>query len=200
MVVVICFQSIIFDILKTTWSWNSLSGFTVVICFQSIIFDILKTTRVRSSSPGHLLWFAFNLLSLTYWKQPSVIKYRLVSRCDLLSIYYLWHTENNTLKFKNQRYMLWFAFNLLSLTYWKQLVKIFISWQFCCDLLSIYYLWHTENNTQIKMPMINKVVICFQSIIFDILKTTKNTKCTSGFWLWFAFNLLSLTYWKQQLA
>ena len=44
--VVICFQSIIFDILKTTWSWNSLSGFTVVICFQSIIFDILKTTLV----------------------------------------------------------------------------------------------------------------------------------------------------------
>ena len=45
---------------------------------------------------------------------------------------------------------------------------------FCllCGLLSIYYLWHTENNFGYGNKILIGVVICFQSIIFDILKTT----------------------------
>ena len=170
----------------------------VVICFQSIIFDILKTTCNRFSAGYEPLWFAFNLLSLTYWKQHErqIVMHRYC--CDLLSIYYLWHTENNLLQMNSERYivvicfqsiifdilkttmlvidelssLLWFAFNLLSLTYWKQ-----HNWwdrvsAICCDLLSIYYLWHTENNAAKITPKGVAVVICFQSIIFDILKTT----------------------------
>ena len=195
-----------------------------------------------------LLWFAFNLLSLTYWKQlVGRVKPRNIC-CDLLSIYYLWHTENNSWDSFTWRGVLWFAFNLLSLTYWKQLnnpfkrsVAVVICFQsiifdilktthssrviaqcllwfafnllsltywkqrkilmdvysISCDLLSIYYLWHTENNHRQDGYLLLTVVICFQSIIFDILKTTRPSSGESTSMLWFAFNLLSLTYWKQ---
>ena len=142
-----------------------------MICFQSIIFDILKTTLPPKFSLCNMLWFAFNLLSLTYWKQLYWTRLTYFICCDLLSIYYLWHTENNNEIRKSVDLPLWFAFNLLSLTYWKQrsiavrmsecVVICFQSIIFdilkttglyhnaptcCCDLLSIYYLWHTENN------------------------------------------------------
>ena len=143
--------------------------------------------------------------------------------CDLLSIYYLWHTENNALRAITKRLTvvicfqsiifdilkttcffcswrknaLWFAFNLLSLTYWKQPTYSLICNLFGCDLLSIYYLWHTENNRLDKKCDVESVVICFQSIIFDILKTTIDHNMDMRRQLWFAFNLLSLTYWKQ---
>ena len=173
----------------------------VVICFQSIIFDILKTTLPPACPAPPVLWFAFNLLSLTYWKQRKILMDVYSISCDLLSIYYLWHTENNgegeekwdnlvvicfqsiifdILKTTLTDYTiasvtLWFAFNLLSLTYWKQPQAGRLFTINSCDLLSIYYLWHTENNEAIKWGINFYVVICFQSIIFDILKTT--TRC-----------------------
>ena len=194
----------------------------VVICFQSIIFDILKTTHAQVYTCCQLLWFAFNLLSLTYWKQLQSTEYTLIcvvicfqsiifdilkttsasvklnaSSCDLLSIYYLWHTENNKhrsitkqesvvicfqsiifdilkttcAEWGRSSNLLWFAFNLLSLTYWKQ--------------------------PNYNLMLFDSVVICFQSIIFDILKTTIPFGSKVSIELWFAFNLLSLTYWKQ---
>ena len=118
----------------------------VVICFQSIIFDILKTTRADKRSVKFVLWFAFNLLSLTYWKQLKEMDNRSNLSCDLLSIYYLWHTENNNSHKQALWPELWFAFNLLSLTYWKQQKTAPTIANTGCDLLSIYYLWHTENN------------------------------------------------------
>ena len=172
----------------------------VVICFQSIIFDILKTTHSSRVIAQCLLWFAFNLLSLTYWKQlVGRVKPRNIC-CDLLSIYYLWHTENNSWDSFTWRGVLWFAFNLLSLTYWKQRKILMDVYSISCDLLSIYYLWHTENNGEGEEKWDNLVVICFQSIIFDILKTTLTDYTIASVTLWFAFNLLSLTYWKQPQA
>ena len=146
-----------------------------------------------------MLWFAFNLLSLTYWKQLIRVKPLLTLCCDLLSIYYLWHTENNKQRLQTSGNQLWFAFNLLSLTYWKQPLLPDFQCGIRCDLLSIYYLWHTENNSVARKMKEDIVVICFQSIIFDILKTTERIPWKPLFSLWFAFNLLSLTYWKQQL-
>ena len=71
-------------------------------------------------------------------------------------------------------YMLWFAFKLVSLIHWKQL--IFINYFDGC------------------------VVICFQISIFDSLKTAFFIEITNILLLWFAFKLVSLIHWKQQLA
>ena len=67
---------------------------------------------------------------------------------------------------------LWFAFKLVSLNHWKQLVAL-------------------------KMHSI-RVVICFQISIFEPLETTVFNNRTSFYVLWFAFKLVSLNHWKQR--
>ena len=169
------------------------------------------------------LWFAFILLSLSYWKQRYPHSLFLLFCCDLLSFYYLCRTGNNhlnsnhyeqhvvicfhftifvvletTLEWKNNNiFLLWFAFILLSLSYWKQLFLICRSKFSCCDLLSFYYLCRTGNNTWHWGCQSDFVVICFHFTIFVVLETTDVVYLVIVVPLWFAFILLSLSYWKQ---
>ena len=142
-----------------------------MICFLFSIFDVLETTFWTISGTNWLLWFAFFLVSLTYWKQlrnSNRLRYEVVI-CFLFSIFDVLETtmEDD----RNHRFLLWFAFFLVSLTYWKQ--------PFCWEDIRYY------------------VVICFLFSIFDVLETTEFLGQSSDWWLWFAFFLLSLTYWKQ---
>ena len=66
---------------------------------------------------------------------------------------------------------LWFAFKLVSLNHWKQLL-------------------HNINKS-------DHVVICFQISIFEPLETTNATISCIKSQLWFAFKLVSLNHWKQ---
>ena len=169
------------------------------------------------------LWFAFILLSLSYWKQPPVINPRASLGCDLLSFYYLCRTGNNTaiatannsyvvicfhftifvvlettaVDFRDDRKRLWFAFILLSLSYWKQLSIDGAQVYSCCDLLSFYYLCRTGNNVSRQKLIVTDVVICFHFTIFVVLETTHRQVPAHPPPLWFAFILLSLSYWKQ---
>ena len=68
---------------------------------------------------------------------------------------------------------MWFAFELVSLNHWKQLV------------------WH--------LIYFDDVVICFRISIFEPLKTTLLDETSCWVQLWFAFELVSLNHWKQQL-
>ena len=170
----------------------------VVICFHFTIFVVLETTSVNHISSAGMLWFAFILLSLSYWKQLCLQCAGRRSCCDLLSFYYLCRTGNNLERYiSNQNdvvicfhftifvvlettmvdengniFSLWFAFILLSLSYWKQLFVITV--------------------------FINVVVICFHFTIFVVLETTSLCAPLPSPWLWFAFILLSLSYWKQR--
>ena len=145
--VVICFQISIFEPLETTqlltktfgsWLWfafklvslnhwkqqeplGTLAG-RVVICFQISIFEPLETTRVMRQMFGDQLWFAFKLVSLNHWKQH---RYRRRGRssvviCFQISIFEPLETTIATLLRASG--MLWFAFKLVSLNHWKQLV------------------------------------------------------------------------------
>ena len=69
---------------------------------------------------------------------------------------------------------LWFAFKLVSLNHWKQLLNL--------DLIQLI------------------VVICFQISIFEPLETTLLNTSISSRMLWFAFKLVSLNHWKQHKA
>ena len=169
----------------------------VVICFHFTIFVVLETTRLRFRRHGWRLWFAFILLSLSYWKQPWTNTPRWRKRCDLLSFYYLCRTGNNISYCNFIRQGLWFAFILLSLSYWKQPTCASGSARNCCDLLSFYYLCRTGNNTASTWTSASSVVICFHFTIFVVLETTPDWFCPCCFLLWFAFILLSLSYWKQ---
>ncbi len=165
-----------------------------------------------------LLWFAFKILSLTYQKQYSVCTPYCVFSCDLLSKFYLWHIRNSNpltslwelrvvICFQNfifdisetvahrlhiQRFLLWFAFKILSLTYQKQFVTSTFLHIFRCDLLSKFYLWHIRNSwIHLHNPW-SEVVICFQNFIFDISETVQVQWLSSGgccdllskFYLW----------------
>ena len=171
----------------------------VVNCFRTCIFVILKTTEAKTEAEEVLLWIAFELVSSSYWKQLHTQKCRKRLSCELLSNLYLRHIENNTFaayictgrvvncfrtcifvilkttakKLMITSIMLWIAFELVSSSYWKQRVK------------------QKQNDM--------KVVNCFRTCIFVILKTTKTLFWGRKWELWIAFELVSSSYWKQQL-
>ena len=68
---------------------------------------------------------------------------------------------------------LWFAFKLVSLNHWEQLINVN---------------WYDSS-----------VVICFQISIFEPLGTINVTKFLQTSTLWFAFKLVSLNHWEQYL-
>ena len=217
-----CFRTCIFVILKTTkrencqpsirlwiafelvsssyWKQHTVKAdavATVVNCFRTCIFVILKTTK----KPGELivtpLWIAFELVSSSYWKQQAVTLTQRSPCCELLSNLYLRHIENNTIAIvpsffvvvncfrtcifvilkttltlkKLTRIKLWIAFELVSSSYWKQ---------------------HRN-----KGGKSYRVVNCFRTCIFVILKTTSGEQWTFFVKLWIAFELVSSSYWKQ---
>ena len=222
--VVICFHFTIFVVLETTRPLTrppserlwfafillSLSywkqhygtfpkGLHVVICFHFTIFVVLETTFAMTFLSFNQLWFAFILLSLSYWKQLIYwYTYRWIC-CDLLSFYYLCRTGNNLPYKKTNCLWLWFAFILLSLSYWKQPRQRPWFSLGRCDLLSFYYLCRTGNNFDDTRPRHVWVVICFHFTIFVVLETTIRLLVRDRVLLWFAFILLSLSYWKQHL-
>ena len=222
-----------------------------MICFHFTIFVVLETTNWQAWRDQAVLWFAFILLSLSYWKQPQLFPLTTPLCCDLLSFYYLCRTGNNNrpadvcasdvvICFHFTIFVvlettvwratlspltLWFAFILLSLSYWKQLhleygvtrgvvicfhFTIFVVLETTstgsggllprCDLLSFYYLCRTGNNERVSKSPAPGVVICFHFTIFVVLETTRASSTPLRWTLWFAFILLSLSYWKQRFA
>ena len=118
---------------------------------------------------------------------------------------------------------LWFAFNLVSLNHWTQLLyakrsgrDVVICFQFSIfepldttllkeknengmlwfafNLVSLNH-WTQPNNP--KASNYN-VVICFQFSIFEPLDTTEISAVDVTDGLWFAFNLVSLNHWTQR--
>ena len=197
----------------------------VVICFHFTTFAVLETTVNHLCLTKTLLWFAFILLPLPYWKQLLAIDFKALACCDLLSFYYLCRTGNNAvlciarywnvvicfhfttfavlettiLRKSTVAILLWFAFILLPLPYWKQRVIVIYADTNCCDLLSFYYLCRTGNNPNLGRIAWPRVVICFHFTTFAVLETTRYNPMRKGIKLWFAFILLPLPYWKQHV-
>ena len=96
----------------------------VVICFQISIFEPLETTMERYWVPLPQLWFAFKLVSLNHWKQPTDIfeLMETVVICFQISIFEPLETTVNGWYAGNTQ--LWFAFKLVSLNHWKQLYSL----------------------------------------------------------------------------
>ena len=171
---------------------------TVVICFHFTIFVVLETTVFFPWENQSVLWFAFILLSLSYWKQPGRLRNnrKNVVICFHFTIFVV--LETTTLSAGTNCTLLWFAFILLSLSYWKQRMQSHPRPHDGCDLLSFYYLCRTGNNPTFKDYALLTVVICFHFTIFVVLETTHQHRSGTMEELWFAFILLSLSYWKQR--
>ena len=120
------------------------------------------------------LWFAFKLVSLNHWKQPSTggISTVTVVICFQISIFEPLETTSHMIR--TTWNVLWFAFKLVSLNHWKQPI--------------------------VNAEVSENVVICFQISIFEPLETTNTAHNTKNLWLWFAFKLVSLNHWKQPIS
>ena len=157
----ICFQISIFEPLETTdmfgeqsdqrlwfafklvslnhWKQPLLKRYmvkVVVICFQISIFEPLETTYDGACSLTSMLWFAFKLVSLNHWKQQVLVHCHpnTVVICFQISIFEPLETTSPASCPRHG--WLWFAFKLVSLNHWKQLLS-FSAWIcFRCDLLS----------------------------------------------------------------
>ena len=158
---------------RTGNNFTSLIGFpfSVVICFHFTIFVVLETTMKRFARYWIMLWFAFILLSLSYWKQPQD------EVCAVGAVVICFHFT---------------IFVVLETTVFNDFIN-----EIRCDLLSFYYLCRTGNNRSHTTWKSGRVVICFHFTIFVVLETTALNVAIISFALWFAFILLSLSYWKQ---
>ena len=144
----------------------------VVICFHFTIFVVLTTTLEKSFARHPMLWFAFILLSLSYWQQPSPGCSPAGGRCDLLSFYYLCRTDNNSRwqVHRHRSVVICFHFTIFVVL---TTTALSVNWEsFCCDLLSFYYLCRTDNNLSTSQVQSVFVVICFHFTIFVVLTTT----------------------------
>ena len=121
-----------------------------MICFHFSIFVLLETANIVWMTESSALWFAFILVSLSYWKQQTVLttSWVLVVICFHFSIFVLLETAQLSKRFWLKR--LWFAFILVSLSYWKQ--------------------------HKIKRTRKHRVVICFHFSIFVLLETALKIK------------------------
>ena len=169
-----------------------------MICFQTYIFVILNTAGWEGSRCNNSLWFAFKLISLSYWIQHPQDWMSDNFCCDLLSNLYLCHIEYSKIDRRNMERLLWFAFKLISLSYWIQLKVNENNPRQSCDLLSNLYLCHIEYSGSHCRRLYFIVVICFQTYIFVILNTAQTALALLTVSLWFAFKLISLSYWIQQ--
>ena len=221
--VVICFHFTIFVVLTTTrkrlqrierrlwfafillslsyWQqpWpNSTMRPSVVICFHFTIFVVLTTTARPFSHPPGRLWFAFILLSLSYWQQLRELQNVAPRCCDLLSFYYLCRTDNNVTAMVSDKELVVICFHFTIFVVLTTTIKAVKLTCRGCDLLSFYYLCRTDNNNGLADAPLSHVVICFHFTIFVVLTTTKTLRGSSIRTLWFAFILLSLSYWQQR--
>ena len=121
LIVVICFQTLLFvhlittisagesdwlscDLLSNfalcTFDYNNIANFTpviiVVICFQTLLFVHLITTGIAPWPRCKKLWFAFKLCSLYIWLQHGYFYSIRKSSCDLLSNFALCTFDYNS--------------------------------------------------------------------------------------------------------
>ena len=116
-----------------------------MICFHFSIFEPLETAIEPRRPIIQKLWFAFILVSLNHWKQLAdfLFLHIVVVICFHFSIFEPLETAVDLASISDE--VLWFAFILVSLNHWKQLLFVFYP--------------------------VKGVVICFHFSIFEPLET-----------------------------
>ena len=197
----------------------------VVNCFQNSVSLIPTTTKYRSNSCNKRLWIAFRIQYLWYQQQPVNPISGATGRCELLSEFSIFDTNNNTKStwgverivvncFQNSvsliptttwkchsilPTLLWIAFRIQYLWYQQQPVLTSDVLRVGCELLSEFSIFDTNNNQCNDFRIRINVVNCFQNSVSLIPTTTMNYKYTSLFLLWIAFRIQYLWYQQQQM-
>ena len=187
-------------------------------CLQFFIFTRFFAVRHLGKRNYKMLWIAYNFLSLQGSLQSSGNFMLNSPCCELLTIFYLYKvlcsiTETtisnpfvvNCLQFfiftrffaviKIQQYLigwLWIAYNFLSLQGSLQWLVLNSVDQFCCELLTIFYLYKVLCSVKFNFRWIACVVNCLQFFIFTRFFAVGNVWWYEIVALWIAYNFLSL--------
>ena len=219
----ICFQTLLFVHLITTpitffsvnFSCDLLSNFAlctfdynthpalytchwVVICFQTLLFVHLITTPPAHNTKLYQLWFAFKLCSLYIWLQRAGFRILYFGSCDLLSNFALCTFDYNWSSMAFLKCLVVICFQTLLFVHLITTHILGGNQSDSCDLLSNFALCTFDYNSPWPHHTIYAVVICFQTLLFVHLITTKRYWMKNISMLWFAFKLCSLYIWLQQ--
>ena len=113
-------------------------------------------------------------------------------------IQYLWYQQQQTTVFTSKGNRLWIAFRIQYLWYQQQPHSKSPSTITCCELLSEFSIFDTNNNNKHLPPSWINVVNCFQNSVSLIPTTTKKLFLHSKTPLWIAFRIQYLWYQQQQ--
>ena len=170
------------------------------------------------------MWIAFRIQYL--WYQQQLFKRVQITNncCELLSEFSIFDTNNNrdhysTIHptvvncFQNSVsliptttfyfnvdlvFLLWIAFRIQYLWYQQQLSNNGLLILRCCELLSEFSIFDTNNNCHTILQNIQAVVNCFQNSV-SLIPTTTNYYCHHlPQTLWIAFRIQYLWYQQQQ--
>ena len=192
-------------------------------CFQNSVSLIPTTTSAIAQELRNLLWIAFRIQYLWYQQQQSQPRSSYNACCELLSEFSIFDTNNNNVWtinlmayvvncFQNsvsliptttkliQCYfntMLWIAFRIQYLWYQQQHKGMRAYWQSCCELLSEFSIFDTNNNCEDLFLKLIFVVNCFQNSVSLIPTTTLIALTPLAPLLWIAFRIQYLWYQQQ---
>ena len=120
---------------------NDDGNYKVVNCLQFFIFTRFFAVILERETKSIALWIAYNFLSLQgslqSWKCDTIC----ISCCELLTIFYLYKVLCSATFKAFSDFLLWIAYNFLSLQ--GSLQYRYGCWHcgLCCELLTIFYLY-----------------------------------------------------------
>ena len=144
----------------------------VVNCFQNSVSLIPTTTTIYRYKSHYSLWIAFRIQYLWYQQQQNPCRHGAYSGCELLSEFSIFDTNNNAKYLVRYAGKLWIAFRIQYLWYQQQLFNLFLSRYPCCELLSEFSIFDTNNNELLNHYLDGSVVNCFQNSVSLIPTTT----------------------------
>ena len=172
-----------------------------------------------------MLWIAFRIQYLWYQQQQIGVLGLIGNRCELLSEFSIFDTNNNRMAgvklqwivvncFQNSvsliptttsqsnfrsDWTLWIAFRIQYLWYQQQHKVYLRCWKDSCELLSEFSIIDTNNNLKMSLHITNLVVNCFQNSVSLIPTTTSLDLWRVTCWLWIAFRIQYLWYQQQPM-
>ena len=169
----------------------------VVNCFQNSVSLIPTTTIWDWKCSVCLLWIAFRIQYLWYQQQrfahqPS---WPFVVNCFQNSVSLIPTTTGSLVN--TTSLMLWIAFRIQYLWYQQQHAYIIIKAITCCELLSEFSIFDTNNNPDVYADIGVEVVNCFQNSVSLIPTTTLRKLWANLKELWIAFRIQYLWYQQQ---
>ncbi len=171
-----------------------------MICFRSLNYFWLISTASGFLINGCQLWFAFVLWTTFDWYQLATASQLDPMRCDLLSFFELLLIDINWLSGGWYGRPVVICFRSLNY-FWLISTRVgWSSYQYRCDLLSFFELLLIDINWMMIDDWGVWVVICFRSLNYFWLISTKRAMNTTKALLWFAFVLWTTFDWYQPIG